>query len=607
MPVDTSPPVVVTGSRGIRPPSITGAASPPLYDAFISYSHAKDKALASVLQSAIQRLGKPWYRRRALRLFRDDTSLTATPHLWPSIEKALGQTRFLILMASPEAAASRWVNQELAWWIDHKGADTVLIALTEGELEWDGEAGCFRTSETLPLPPALAGKFVDEPLWIDLRPYRNSASPRDARFTDLAASIAATLHGRAKEDLLSQEVRQQRRALRLAGAAVAMLLILVSVAGWQWNAARVQRNRAEQTLALATRTANGLVFDLAQKFRDSSVPSAVISDVLSRARGLQDQLNAGGETSSELRRAQAAALDEVAQTLLTLGDTKGALAAAQQSRDILLALAAATVGDADYQRNLGVTNERIGDVLEAQGDLTGALAAFRQSLSIVQTLLKTDPSNVDWQRDLAVRGGKIGVVLGSQGDLAGALAALRESLATIQALAKKDPGNSDHQRGISITDTRIGKILMAQGDLAGALVAYRDSLEIMKSLVQKEPDNTDWQRNLALSDGDVGEVLMAQDDLTGALAVYRDALDTAKGLTKKAPDNSRWQRDLSVADDQVGDALNHAYPDAYLPGGHELPSPPRRLCGCPAAPHSSAPTAASCAIEGRRHPIGHDR
>ena len=64
-----------------------------LYDAFISYSHAKDKAVASALQSAIQRLGKPWYRRRALRLFRDDTSLSATPGLWPSIEQAAARGR----------------------------------------------------------------------------------------------------------------------------------------------------------------------------------------------------------------------------------------------------------------------------------------------------------------------------------------------------------------------------------------------------------------------------------------------------------------------------------------------------------------------------------
>ena len=59
------------------------------YKAFISYSHAKDKPIAAALQGAVQKLGKPWYRRRALRIFRDDTSLSATPSLWPSIERAL--------------------------------------------------------------------------------------------------------------------------------------------------------------------------------------------------------------------------------------------------------------------------------------------------------------------------------------------------------------------------------------------------------------------------------------------------------------------------------------------------------------------------------------
>ena len=38
-----------------------------LYDAFISYSHTKDKPIAAALQSAIQKLGKPWYHRGAGR------------------------------------------------------------------------------------------------------------------------------------------------------------------------------------------------------------------------------------------------------------------------------------------------------------------------------------------------------------------------------------------------------------------------------------------------------------------------------------------------------------------------------------------------------------
>jgi hypothetical protein len=41
------------------------------------------------LQPVVPKLGEPWYRRRALRVFLDDTSLSAKPHLWPSIEQAL--------------------------------------------------------------------------------------------------------------------------------------------------------------------------------------------------------------------------------------------------------------------------------------------------------------------------------------------------------------------------------------------------------------------------------------------------------------------------------------------------------------------------------------
>src|ERR671925_877325 len=102
-----------------------------LYDAFISYSHARDKPVAAALQSVIQTLGKPWYRRRALRVFRDDTSLSSTPHLWPTIERALGESRYFILLASPEAAASKWVNKEVEHWLAHNGPDTLLIGLTD--------------------------------------------------------------------------------------------------------------------------------------------------------------------------------------------------------------------------------------------------------------------------------------------------------------------------------------------------------------------------------------------------------------------------------------------------------------------------------------------
>ena len=59
------------------------------YDAFISYSHRLDAAITARLQAELQRFAKPWYRVRALHVFRDQTSLAASPHLWTTIEEAL--------------------------------------------------------------------------------------------------------------------------------------------------------------------------------------------------------------------------------------------------------------------------------------------------------------------------------------------------------------------------------------------------------------------------------------------------------------------------------------------------------------------------------------
>ena len=85
----------------------------PSYDAFISYSHAADGQLAPRLQAALQRFAKPWWRRRALRVFRDETALSASTGLRSSIEEALEQSRFFVLLASPDSAKSEWVSREI--------------------------------------------------------------------------------------------------------------------------------------------------------------------------------------------------------------------------------------------------------------------------------------------------------------------------------------------------------------------------------------------------------------------------------------------------------------------------------------------------------------
>jgi hypothetical protein len=67
------------------------------------------------------------------------------------------------LLASPEGAVSKWVNKEIAFWLEHEGADTLLIALTDGALAWDNAVGDFIWREPMALPPVLTGRFASEP------------------------------------------------------------------------------------------------------------------------------------------------------------------------------------------------------------------------------------------------------------------------------------------------------------------------------------------------------------------------------------------------------------------------------------------------------------
>src|SRR5258708_27707599 len=84
----------------------------------------------------------------------------------------LSQSRYLVLLASPEAAASQWVCKEVAYWLEHKSTDTLLIALTDGVLAWDQADGDFRRADSHPLPSVLQGRFANEPKWVDLTAFR---------------------------------------------------------------------------------------------------------------------------------------------------------------------------------------------------------------------------------------------------------------------------------------------------------------------------------------------------------------------------------------------------------------------------------------------------
>jgi WD40 repeat protein len=201
------------------------------FDGFISYSHAADGRLAPAVQHGLHRLAKPWHRRRALWIFRDQTGLSVTPALWSSIQKALDGSEWFVLLASPTAARSAWVNREIEHWIATKPVDRILPVVTDGEWRWDAELGDLSADSTA-VPDALRGVFAEEPLFLDLRWARDGRdlSLRHSRFRNAIAQLAAPMHGVSKDELEGEDVRHHRQARRLRRVAVAAVAALTAVA-----------------------------------------------------------------------------------------------------------------------------------------------------------------------------------------------------------------------------------------------------------------------------------------------------------------------------------------------------------------------------------------
>lgn len=227
------------------------------YDVFISYCRRPDGEVVQALQRRLEQFANPWYRRHRWRVFHDASSLSAAPDLWDSIERALRRSRWLIIVLSPEAAKSPWIDKEVAWWLANKPEPlrTLLVAIAGGEPPWGPDAPAGEADSIL--PPALRGSYSSAPRWVDLRPLRQSittgrsAQQRRQALTAAAADFAAAILEEPKDLLYGAATRRYRRNIRMAVTAAVVSTLAAVAAGYGFVNATQQRRRAEAQTRLA--------------------------------------------------------------------------------------------------------------------------------------------------------------------------------------------------------------------------------------------------------------------------------------------------------------------------------------------------------------------
>src|SRR4051794_17376332 len=282
------------------------------FDGFISYSHAADGRLAPAVQRGLHRLAKPWHRRRALWIFRDQTGLAVTPGLWSSIQTAMDGSEYFVLLASPEAAQSLWVNREIEHWLATKSADQILAVVTDGEWAWDETLGDFSEDSTA-VPAALRGVFAEEPIFLDLRwaRGREQLTLQHSRFRDAIAQLAAPMHGVSKDELEGEDVRQHRRARRLRLGAAVTLVVLAMLASMTGLSAGRNAERARNAAAEALRQQQ--VADSQRDSAERSAQEASRQEELARQEQARaSQASVAADQSEQLAEQQQKLADQAA-------------------------------------------------------------------------------------------------------------------------------------------------------------------------------------------------------------------------------------------------------------------------------------------------------
>jgi WD40 repeat protein len=208
------------------------------YWAFISYSHA-DEAWAKWLHRSLEtyRIPKRLTRaeattpRRLLPIFRDTDELPGSSNLGAKLEEALSASRALIVICSPHAAQSKWVDQEIRAFQAAGRANSIFAVIVGGEPNTpDSARECFPHSLRL---------GTAEPLACD--PREDHDGKADCKLRLIAGMLGLNF------DELKRRERQRRirRAVVLSSAGLVLAAVLGGISYYgvrQSNIAESRRN-----------------------------------------------------------------------------------------------------------------------------------------------------------------------------------------------------------------------------------------------------------------------------------------------------------------------------------------------------------------------------
>jgi len=544
------------------------------YRAFISYSHA-DAVAAAWLHRKLEgwrvpgrmRADDPALPEKLAPVFRDREELGSAGELAPQIQAALADSEALIVLCSPEAARSRWVDSEVRAFRAGGRGDRVFALIVGGEPGGGDVRECF--------PPALR---ESEPLAADLRPGK------DGKELALLKLIAGLLG--VPLDALRQREARRRHQRMLAVTSLALVVMLVtSFLAVQASIARAAAERrqkqAEALVGFMLGDLNDKLsqvsrLDILESAQDhamdyfQSLPDADVTPEVLDQRALalmrignvrQEQGHFDKALASYLAadklaaRLAAQAPKNLPRQLMhadllafvgTMHWYQGELDLAQHSYDeagaVLLRARTLAPKDPTLLFQLATLDNNAGHVLESRGDIAGATAHYQRMLETTRQLVAFAPREIKWQNHLGLAHNNLAKMALLAGDLASAVAQYRADLAIELQLAKADPRNNAQAERVVLARGALGRTLALTGELDQGATQLQAALDGSRTLVALEPDSASFVEDVGLYAGQLARLRRLQGDAAAASTLAAQSLATADALLAKQAAQGGWQR-----------------------------------------------------------------
>lgn len=539
-------------------PAAPAAAEPAdgyRYWAFLSYSH-HDKAVAKRLQKQIETYRVP--RRlvgretphgvvpaRLSPVFRDRDELHAGSDLKASVQDALSKSRWLIVVCTPDAARSPWVNREIIEFKKLHGERRVLALIAHGEPFASDRLG--REAEEC-FPPALrraldeAGEPTGpalEPIAADMR--KHGDGPHRAML-----KLVAGMLGVPFDDLVRRDLQRRVRwltALAVSSAVgVVVFAVLAVMAVQARNEAQFQRQQAEGLIEF-------MLGDLRKKLEPVG-RLEVLDSVGEKALAYYDEQEAG--------KLDATALGHRSRAMHLIGeirDLRGQPAEAQKAFERAAQTTAQLLAHSptDSQRlfDHGQSVFWVGYAAWKQGDGVLAQAKFQEYLELSQRLSAKDPSNLDWRSEVAFAFVNQGMVQLGTGQARTALASLQSAGDLLVQLVPQRPELTfelAHNHGWR------AEAHLLLGDYESALKEQRQKLELFQATPHVEK-NRAAQRGIVSALNGIGLSELALGRVVSAESTSRASLRLAEVLANEDSQNYRWHVDACAARFQLVQSL----------------------------------------------------